>query len=74
MDDGQLEARDELYVLALRGLAQNDARWAANYRHYNQLTPSKRDKYINWLEAQAAKDLPMAVEIVSRAALIRMTK
>ena len=63
------------YGDALRGLAIEEPKYAANFRAYGRWTNAQCLAWIYWIEEQAEKDppLPMAHAVVARVITNKLT-
>ena len=55
-------------------LAEETGYWESNYRVYRKQDDTTRLRFIRHIEKEAALGLPMAMELVGKVTLLRMTK
>ena len=67
-------AKAQLYRQALRHLWVDNARWNSNKEKFDAWDTDTQLWWIRSIEKSAAEGLPMAVELVTKALEIRMTK
>lgn len=72
--EAERELRALHYLKAVVQLYNEDTRWRSNYNLYARWDTDQRIWWIDQIEAQAAKGVVMATELIARATLIRMTK
>lgn len=62
-----------VFVQALSDLAQEDRKFGANWNSWLRMNDDRKLAYSYWLEEQAEKGLPIAMAIIARVAINRLT-
>lgn len=72
MTTKELEQRRRLYTRALFQLATNNKYWERNLSIWNRWEDEWRDWWIETLERQASRNLPMALELRAKVVALRL--